>query len=114
MIDIQKIQRISPWNPAYALESTDTALEPFLTFTDKDGYLVWRSEWKAVYKDLSSRIREMRTTWRAEGSTHEPLLHNSLFGARAAARTMLAIRKASKVRAEALYQQAKAAAEAVA
>jgi len=111
MIDNQNLVRISPWDPNKAIQSDDPALEPFLTFTDKDSYLTWRAEWKAEYVELSSRIRALRAVWRSQGSNHAPETHHALFTSRAVARTVLALRAASKVKAERLYQEAKAAAD---
>lgn len=111
VIDIQKLARISPWNPDHALEADDKALQEHLSFTDKATYLEWRAEWREDYRDLSARIRSTRALWRAEGQNHEPAMTNALLAERALARTMLALRKASKVRAEQLYQEAKAQAQ---
>lgn len=29
-------------------------------FNDRDGYLLWRSEWRAEYRQLSARIRDLK------------------------------------------------------
>lgn len=113
MIDLQKLGRISPWNPANALKPEDPVLESFLDFTDKEFYFMWRTDWRNQYDELSGQIRALRAVWRSQGSAHEMETHNALFNARAVARSMLAIRKASKAKAERLYQEAKTA-EAVA
>ena len=90
---------------------SEAALDKFLTFTDRDGYLAWRADWRAEYKEISANIREMRAVWRAEGSHHEFPLHSQLYEKRARARSMLTLRRASKIRVEQLYQEAKATAE---
>lgn len=89
----------------------DPKFQTFLYFETKQDYLDWRVDWRERYADLSKTIREERKAWRAEGSDHDPKLHHSLFRHRAEARTMLDLRKASKVKAERLYQQSKAVVE---
>lgn len=109
MIDTYNLSTISNWNPDRALKADDAALQPFLTFETKEEYLAWRAEWRTAYRELSERIRELRPQWRAEGSDHQPQLHHALFTCRALARSMMALRAASKVKAEALYQASKEA-----
>ena len=109
LIDRNNIQRISPWNPN--TEPSDADLEANLPFTTKQEYLDWRAEWRAMYKDLSQEIRATRKLWRAEGQDHAPILTNALLSNRALARTMLALRRASKAKAERLYQEGRAKAE---
>jgi hypothetical protein len=110
-IDTYKLQSISPWNPEHAFEPDSKYLTPYLDFETKDEYVAWRAEWKTAYAALSERIRELRTEWRAEGSVHDAARHNALFSSRALARSLLTLRKASKLRAEQLYQASKATAE---
>lgn len=86
---------------------SEATLEKFLTFNDRQSYVEWRADWKEEYREMSARIRSLRTTWRAEGSDHDPALHYQLFATRGRARSMLALRKASKAKAEQLYQQSK-------
>lgn len=90
---------------------TEAQLEKFMPFETKQEYVDWRADWREFYAELSQRIRERRTAWRAEGSDHEDKLHHELFSARGLARSMLRLRAASKERAERLYQASKEAAE---
>lgn len=110
-IDTQKIMVISPWKAGDALAVDDPALQPFLTFADRESYLAWRAEWKEAYRDLSAYIRFLRKQFRSEGSDHEVVTVSLLYSNRALARTMLALRHASKVKAEALYQASKEASQ---
>jgi hypothetical protein len=110
-IDTQKLMNISPWKAENALASDDPGLAPFLTFTNKDEYLEWRQEWKREYRELSQYIRECKKAFRAEGNNHDVKTVSNLYANKALARTMLALRKGSKARAEELYQQSKATAE---
>jgi hypothetical protein len=108
-IDFYELQALSPWNPKHALGPADfldpkPVLAKFLSFSNKEEYLSWRDEWRRAYADLSQTIRELRATWRAQGSDHLTSTHHALFGSRALARSMLALRKASKIRAEQQYQ----------
>ena len=113
MIDTVALTRISHWNPAHALDSTDPALEPYMPFTDKTEYIAWRTDWRRQYLEVSDQIRTVRTLWRAEGSSHSNEVHYGLFNARALARSMLVLRKASKVKSESLYQMGRVIAEVV-
>ena len=110
-IDTQKLMNISPWKVSEALQPDDPALVPFLTFESKAEYLEWRAEWKQAYRELSDNIRAVKKIFRAEGNDHEIQTVTSLYYTRALARTMLALRHASKVKTEALYQASKEAAQ---
>lgn len=99
MIDTYSLTAISNWNREKSLKSDDPKLQAFLTFESKTEYLAWRAEWKVAYAELSDRIRTLRTEWRAEGSDHDFQRHHALFSSRALARSMLALRAASKVKA---------------
>jgi hypothetical protein len=111
MIDSYKLLAKTPHNPNNALAADDPILQEFLVFDDRESYLAWRAEWKQQYAELSQSIRGLRKEWRAEGSNHNFQLHNNLLRSRALARSMLALRHASKARAEQLYQESKTIAE---
>lgn len=106
-IDVYQLQSISRWAVAATPEPSDDGIQKQLGFEDRDSYLVWRQEWRQVYAALSAHIREIRAQWRAEGSEHDPLVHRALFNDRALARTMLALRAASKAKSGHLREEAK-------
>lgn len=110
--DLANLGTVVPYQPKDALQVDDPKLQPFLSFETKEEYLAWRADWRERYADLSVSIRSARKTWRVEGNDHDAQNHNNLFYWRRLARTMLTLRAASKVKAEALYQQAKATAVA--
>lgn len=84
------------------------SLDEFLDFETKEQYIAWRAEWRKAYADLSLTIRTARQIWRAEGQEHDFIHQSNLFRYRKLARLMLALRRESKRRAEALYQKSKA------
>lgn len=71
------------------------------TFTNKETYLAYRSEWKAQYKKLSADIRAVKHTWK----------HHSL---RRKATAMLEELKLARVEAQRLYQAERATLQPVA
>ncbi len=79
------------------------------TFTNKETYLAYRSEWKAKYQALSQEIRELKTdineTQRAKG--YAGSMQYSLLKKRALATAMLEERKESKVEAQRQYLASK-------
>ena len=115
MFDIEKLAQLTRFQRNSVRPTAEDILgDPqyaeFLAFTTREEYVAWREEWKAAYTDLSGQIRTMRKEWRAEGQNHAFPLHGQLFRARCLARTMLAIRHASRIRAEAEYQSSRAVA----
>ncbi len=104
IIDYYKLQATIPYYRSDERKYDDPAYQSFLTFETKAEYLDWRYEWRDAYATLSQRIRDFRKDWRAEGSDHNPQLHNNLFRSRALARAMLELRKASKKKAQRLYE----------
>lgn len=109
IIDWYNLQASIPHWRSHEKTADDPVYQQFLTFTDRDSYLEWCQEWKDAYATLSARIRTARTAWRAEGSEHDPRLHGDLFRSRALARATLELRKASKIKAQALYKASKEA-----
>ena len=75
------------------------------TFTNKETYLAYRSEWKAEYKSLAKEIRTLKAdineTQRAKG--YAGYMQYALLKKRATATAMLEERKASKVEAQRQY-----------
>lgn len=113
-IDIYNLYATIPWRRSLEKAADDPVYQPFLTFEDREGYVAWRAEWRKLYAELSVAIREARKTWRAEGSEHDSRLSSALFTNRARARALLALRRASKVRAGELRAAAKEASSQVA
>ena len=79
------------------------------TFTNKETYLAYRSEWKANYKTLSHKIQrlknEIKETQRANG--YAGSMQYNLLRQRAFATTMIEGRKESKVEAQRQYVNSK-------
>jgi hypothetical protein len=75
------------------------------TFTNKETYLAYRSEWKANYKNLSQEIRtlkaDIRETQQAKG--YAGSMQYRLLKLRDEATAMIEERKASKVEAQRQY-----------
>lgn len=80
-----------------------------LTFTNKETYLAYRSEWKANYKELSQLIREtkhdIREAMRAK--EYAGSMQYSLLKMRAQATAMLEELKLAKQEAQRQYLAAK-------
>lgn len=75
------------------------------TFTNKETYLAYRSEWKANYKNLSQEIRSLKTeikeTQRAKG--YAGSMQYALLKKRAEAKAMLGDLELSKEIAQRQY-----------
>jgi hypothetical protein len=117
MIDPYTLQTISPWNPNRTPTPDDFLTNKygkygaFLDFATKDEYIAWRDEWRRVYADLTKEIRTVRAEWRKDKSGHTFTINHAYHSRRALARSMMSLRKASKVRAEQQYLAAKEAAK---
>lgn len=72
-----------------------------LTFTNKETYLAWRTEWRAQYAELTQTIRQCRIDHDRSGREFY----------RVQARKMMEVRSESKVEAQRQYLAAKAALE---
>jgi hypothetical protein len=46
------------------------AMKP--TFTDRDGYLRWKAEWRMVYKELSQRIARQKRRLKEAARSNDP------------------------------------------
>lgn len=46
-------------------------------FNDREGYLFWRSEWRAEYRQLSTRIRDLKWYLRTDSRLRSPLAPSS-------------------------------------
>jgi hypothetical protein len=83
-------------------ESEAAALAEALTFTTRDDYLAWVADWKAAYAETADRIRALKRQRspknRPESTTPMQVL-TDLYRTRVTAKALLALRKASKVRA---------------
>ena len=75
------------------------------TFTNKETYMAYRSNWKATYKNLSQEIRTLKAdiseTQRAKG--YAGSMQYRLLKLRNEATAMIEERKASKVEAQRQY-----------
>jgi hypothetical protein len=95
-LNLTALLAISPYLVADRLMADDPALLPFLTYTDRDSYLVWVTAWQVEYRTLSAAIRTEKVAWRAAGSNIPHPLQISLRNHRRLARTLLALRAAGK------------------
>jgi hypothetical protein len=73
------------------------------TFTNKETYLAYRSNWKAEYKTLSQEIRALKTQMRESGHKITWTEFSQLMKLKAKAQSMLEERAESKVEAQRQY-----------
>jgi hypothetical protein len=73
------------------------------TFTNKETYLAYRSEWKANYKALTQGIRNLKAEMRESGHQITWTEFSQLSKLKAKATAMLEERKESKVEAQRQY-----------
>lgn len=73
------------------------------TFTNKETYLAYRSNWKAEYKTLSQEIRALKAQMRESGHQITWTEFSALAKLKAKATAMIEERKESKVEAQRQY-----------
>jgi len=78
-------------------------------FNNKETYLVYRSEWKANYTQLTKEIRALKAEIRQPNCNITWVDARSLRDYKATATAMIEERKASKVESQRQYLEAKAA-----
>ena len=83
----------------------------FPTFTDKSGYLKWRSEWKIVYSHLSQQIRETKAKLKAASKAEQPALQKELHYKRVMAHKMMTLMQDAKLRRDRILTMHKQLAE---
>lgn len=77
------------------------------TFTNKETYLAYRSNWKAEYKTLSQEIRTLKAQVRESGHQITWTEFSQLYKLKAKATAMLEERKEAKAEAQRQYLQSK-------
>jgi len=86
-----------------------------LAFGDRESYLAFVSEWKAIYADLSGEIRaykrEMKPAYKGDVS-YKGNAQSRRQSCRDEARAYIEVRKASKLRAGSQWEAARQAAAA--
>lgn len=78
-----------------------------LVFEDREGYLFLVAEWKARYASISRRIRAEKRIMRGEGENDgfsKSTAQSTRESLRTEARALIAVRKASKLRAAAQWE----------
>lgn len=85
------------------------------TFTNKEEYLAYRSNWKAEYKELSKTIRELKDEIREtqKNKINAGRMQYDLIKKRKAARFMMDDLKFSKMEAQRQYLEQKQSLQAV-
>jgi hypothetical protein len=85
------------------------------TFTNKEEYLAYRSNWKAEYKELSNTIRQIKSDIRMTQKNREYAgrMQYTLIKERKAAASMLEDLKLSKAEAQRQYLEQKQSLQAV-
>ena len=73
------------------------------TFTSKETYLAYRSDWKAKYNELTQEIRMLKATMRESGHQITWTEASKLQKLKATATAMIEERKDSKVEAQRQY-----------
>ena len=72
----------------------------FLTFTDRDSYLVWAGEWKSEYAGISEDIRALKRITKELQKSNDPDASTNqsyLSDMKNRARLAISLRRASKV-----------------
>jgi len=87
--------------------------QKFLTYTDKESYLKWVSDWKAEYKEHSENTRTIRANTKSAQRENKPeasAMQADLDKRSRYARMMIIVRKAGKRHSWALRESATVAA----
>ena len=88
------------------------AMKP--TFTDKEGYLRWKAQWKTVYKQLSADIRRAKceaANAARTGSPEAPKLQRDLALMQAMGHKMMSVLEEGKLRRDRILEMHKQLAE---
>lgn len=94
-------------------EASSPEVARHLTYTDRESYLAWVTEWKAAYRELSAAQRSRKAEIRNAGSSATGSQWWALLDGRTTAQLMLFLRAAAKADSWARHEAERAGQKAV-